>query len=421
MKKIRSLITGTTTLLLSLLLAIVIWYNAVQAEDPEIRRSVQIPVTYIGLPENVIIAEPSNPDQDILVTYEGRTSIVTQLKPTDFSAIIDLSELPVGETLMVPIQIESNQQNIIINPPTPDQIELYLEELKTVKIPVKVDIRGSTARGHMREAELVEPSEISVTGTASEVNSLDFALVTVFLNGENQTIVADPQPIYYDRQGRIASVRNFDVSTNEVQVTVPIHESEDFAEKIISVDIVGEPAPGYRLISARVNPSTILVTGRPTQLQLPFNVQTEPIDITGLTESFSDVVTLILPQGIEQDEVEEIVVDVQIEPFRSTKIFNQAVTIQGLEETKVGVLNPETVRVVLFPLSRFGSDDGAGNFGHSRCIWVGRWNVQSGTHCHIPRTTWAGTTLGATFCGFFTNYKHVNSHKWYFSYASYNG
>ena len=40
----------------------------------------------------------------------------------------------------------------------------------------------------MREAELVEPSEISVTGTASEVNSLDFALVTVFLNGENQLI-----------------------------------------------------------------------------------------------------------------------------------------------------------------------------------------------------------------------------------------
>ena len=348
MKKFRSFLAGTTTLLLSFLLAIAIWFNAVQAEDPEIRRSVQIPVTYIGLPEDVIIAQPNNPDQDILVTYEGRTSIVTQLKPSDFSAIIDLSDVPIGEEQQVPIQVESNQQNITINPPAPDQMGIYLEALKTAEIPVKVDIRGSTARGHTRQEELIEPAEITVRGTASEVDALDFAQVTVFLNGENQTIVTNPQPIFYDRQGRIASVRNLDVSTDEVQVTVPIQESADFLERSISVNIVGEPAPGYRLLSAQVNPNTILVTGRPTQLQVPFSVRTEPIDITGLTESFSDAVTLVLPTGIEQDEVEEIIVDVQIEPFRSTKIFNQLVTVQGLDEDKAGIPSPEEVRIVLF-------------------------------------------------------------------------
>lgn len=348
MKSFRSFLSGTATLLLSLLLAIVIWYNAVQAQDPEARRSVQIPITTIGLPENVIIAEPSNPEQDVLVSYQGRTSIVTQLSPNDFSAIIDLSDIPVGERQLVPIQVESSQQNITINPPAPDQIEIYLEELITAEIPVKVDIRGSTARGHTRQEELIEPATITVKGTASEVEALDFAQVTVFLNGENQTIVTNPQPIYYDRQGRVASVRNLNVSTDEIQVTVPIQESEDFAEKIISINIVGEPAPGYRLLSARVNPNSILVTGRPTQLQIPFNVQTEPIDITGLTESFSDAVTLVLPPGIEQDEVEEIIVDVQIEPFRSTKIFNQIVTVQGLDENKSAVSEPEEVRIILF-------------------------------------------------------------------------
>jgi YbbR domain-containing protein len=348
MKKFRSFLAGTTTLLLSLLLAIVIWFNAVQAEDPDTRRSVQIPVTYVGLPENVVIVEPENPEKDILITYEGRTSIVTELGPNDFSAIVDLSGVPVGEFQQVPVQIETSEQDITVNPPTPDQIDIFLEELKTVEVPVRVDIRGSVARGHTREQELIEPAKISVTGRASDVDILDFAQVTVFLNGDNQTIVTTPQPIYYDRQGRVASVRNLDVSTNEVQVTVPIHESADFAEKIISVNIVGEPAPGYRLISARVNPSSVLVTGSPTRLLQPFSIQTEPIDITGLTESFSDSVTLILPAGIEQDEVEEITVNVQIEPFRSTKIFNQTVTIQGLEEDKTGELDPETVRVVLF-------------------------------------------------------------------------
>ena len=347
MKKVRSFLAGTATLILALVLAIVIWFNAVQAEDPDTRRSVQIPATYVGLPENVIIVEPTNPEQTILVTYEGRSSIVTNLTADDFSAIIDLSEVPIGARQSIPINIEASTSEIQ-NDSNPAEIDILLEELKTVSVPVKVDIRGSEARGHTRQQELLEPAEILVTGKASEVDALDFAQVTVFLNDENQTFIDNPRPIYYDRQGQVASIRNLDVATDEVQVTIPIQESADFAEKIISVDIVGEPAQGYRLLSASVRPNTILVTGRPTQLQVPFNVRTEPIDITGLTESFSGPVTLVLPDGIELDEVEEITVNVQIEPFRSTKIFNQPVVVQGIEPDKEAMVEPDTVRVVLF-------------------------------------------------------------------------
>ena len=347
MKKLRSLLASTATLILSLTLAIVIWFNAVQEQDPDTRRSVQIPATYVGLPENVIIVEPTNPDQAILVTYEGRSSIVTDLSEGDFSAVIDLSEVPIGERQSIPVNIEATTTEIAANS-TPSEIAILLEELKTVSIPVEVDIRGSEARGHIRQPELLEPTEIVVTGIASEVDDLDFAQVTVFLNDENQTFIDNPRPIFYDQQGQVASVSNLDISADVVQVTIPIQESADFAEKIISVDIVGEPADGYRLLSASVSPSTILVTGRPTQLQVPFNVRTEPIDITGLTESFNGPVTLVLPEGIELDEVEEIIVDVQIEPFRSTKIFNQPVVVQGVDLEKEADVTPESVRVVLF-------------------------------------------------------------------------
>lgn len=348
MKKVRTFISGTATLILSLILAIVIWFNAIQAEDPDTRRSVQIPATYVGLHENMIIVEPTNPEQNILVTYEGRTSEVTQLTEDDFSAIIDLSEVAIGEIQSIPVNIESSSTEIQWNA-TPSEIDVLLEELKTVSLPVKVDIRGSEARGHTRQTELVEPAQIEVTGKASEVDALDFAQVTIFLNDENQTFIDNPRPIFYDRQGQVASVRNLDVSADEIQVTIPIQESADFAEKIISVDIVGEPAQGYRLLSATVRPNTTLVTGRPTQLQVPFTVRTEPIDITGLTESFSGPVTLVLPDGIQLDEVEEITVDVQIEPFRSTRSFNQLVVVQGIDpEEKEAIVEPESVRVVLF-------------------------------------------------------------------------
>ncbi len=348
MNRARSIFSGAFTFLLALVLAVVIWINAVQAEDPVVRRTIQLPVTYIGLPDNVVMLQPANPNQTVLVAYEGRTSVVSDLSVDDFAAIVDLTDVPYGTPQTVPINVQTDQSDITLDPPAPDQLEVVLEQKVSRDIPVQVDIRGSTARGHTRDEELIDPEFIAVTGIQSEVDALDFAQVTVFLNDEKQTIVATKQPIFYDRQGRVASTRNLDLSVDEVEVTMPIRESADFTEKIITVDVVGEPAPGYRLLSASVEPPSVLVTGRPSLLQIPFNVKTEPIDITGLTESFQSQVALVLPNSIEIDTGQEFTATVRIEPFRSTKIFNELIEVQGLDEDMEAILDPESVRVVLF-------------------------------------------------------------------------
>lgn len=348
MNRLRGIFSTVFTFLLALILAIVIWITAVQAEDPLVRRTIQIPVTFVGLPENVEMVQPENPNQTVLLAYQGRTSVLADLSVEDFTAVVDLSAIPFGSLQTVPIHVETDIPDITLDPPAPDQMDVFLEQKISREIPVRVDIRGSVARGHTRDPELVDPPSITVTGTQSEVDTLDFAQVTVFLDNENQTIVATPQPIFYDRQGRVASVRNMELSVNEVEVTIPIRESADFTEKIITVDVEGEPAPGYRLLSATVNPASVLVTGRPSLLQTPFSVKTEPIDITGLTESFQDQVTLVLPEGIEIDAGQEFTATIRIEPFRSTKIFNELVEVQGLADNLEAVPDPDSVRVILF-------------------------------------------------------------------------
>lgn len=50
----------------------------------------------------------------------------------------------------------------------------------TRQIDVELEIRGDVARGHTMGEPLIDPLTISVTGTESEVDRLDFAQVTVF-------------------------------------------------------------------------------------------------------------------------------------------------------------------------------------------------------------------------------------------------
>lgn len=348
MRVARSLIANLATLLLSFILALVIWINAMQVGDPDVKRAIQIPATLIGIPEDVIRIRPTNENPTVLITYEGPTSIVTSLSQDDFTAIIDVSEVEPGQDIVVPIDVQAEDTRVTLEAPIPETVTVRLEKLVTREIDVELEIRGDVARGHTMGEPLIDPPTITVSGRETEVDLLDFAQVTVFLNDDTQTRIESPQPLFYNRQGRVASVNGLQLSTDQVQVTIPINESADFATKVITADVIGQVAPGYRVLSATVEPPSVLVTGRPTQLALPFTVKTEPIDITGLTETFQGPVSLILPEGITLDSVTEITVTVQIEPFSSTKIYNQPIELLGITEALEATILPDTVRVVLF-------------------------------------------------------------------------
>ncbi|HEX6386865.1 MAG TPA: ribosome biogenesis GTPase Der, partial [Anaerolineae bacterium] len=340
--------SNLATLLLSLFLAIFIWVNAIQAEDPVISKSLQIPINFVGRPDNTALLVPSNPNQSVQVVLEGPSSIVNQLTADDFVATVDLSQVPFGEEVLADVVVRSENNRVDVLFQSPEQINVRLEELVSRDIPVELEIRGTVARGHTYEEPLIEPESITVVGTSSEVEPLDFARVTVFLNNERQTKVESPQPIFYDRQGRVASVSNLELSAEQVQVTIPINEAADFKEVPITVDWEGVPAPGYRLLSISVDPPSVLVTGRPTQIQQLNRVQTEKIDITGLTETFVQQVALDLPEGIDLDEVREVFVTVEIEPIYNTFTYNRTVELQGLADELEATVEPEMVRVVLY-------------------------------------------------------------------------
>lgn len=348
MKLIRATISNLATFMLSLVLAVIIWFNAIQAEDPLRNQFLQIPIEFIRQPGDSILVMPTSTQQFVQIVFQGPSSVVDPISVQDFTAVVDLSQAVFGEEVLVPVALTTKAPNIEILSQSVEQITVHLEQLVTRNIPIGLDLRGSTAIGYTQGEPLLDPQYITVAGTASQVEPLDIARVTIFLNNERETVRRTPQPIFYNKQGRVASVSGLELSAEQVEVTIPINESAGFAEKFINVDLKGEPAPGYRVVNVEIDPPSVLLQGRATQLNLLTWVQTEPIDITGLTESFRPQIALALPIGVTPAEVEEIFVTIAIEPFRTTSIFNRVPQIQGLAAGLEATLSPETVRVVIF-------------------------------------------------------------------------
>lgn len=333
------------TVLLSLVLAIVIWVTAIRDNNPFTTRTYELPIQLNGLPDNALVT--NTVQEAVRVEVSGPAATLNQLQSEDFLAVIDLSQLPFGES-DAPIQVQLDIENVTLTSQFPETARVILERQTTREIPVLVSLRGSLARGHTSSDPIIEPATIQVSGPASRVEELADARVTVLLDDARENIVVTRRPLFYDQQGNVVGTNNLSLSTSEVNVTVPITQLADFAEKPVVVNWIGEPAPGYRLLNVTNEPRSVLITGSPDTLNSLSTIQTEPIDITGATETISLQATLQLPDGISLDEVESVLVVIEIEPILTSSVVPVMPEIRALGPGLTATVTIDTVRVIIY-------------------------------------------------------------------------
>lgn len=352
MRLLKSLAANIATLTLALILASLIWGIAVRAGDPVNQLPLGLPVEVVGRPADSSVS--ITPDT-VEIIIEGPASVLDGLTTNDFTAEVDLTEVGSGQSV-VPIQIRHNVDGVQVAFQLPEEVTVQVERIISREVPVRVEVRGDAARGYVLNEPFVDPGNIVATGSASRIDALAEARVTVFLDSPQQDFVATRRPIFYDRQGNIVSVNGVDLSTEEVLVTVSVDQLAGFAAKPIIVDWQGEPAPGYRLLDVRVEPDSVLLTGSPRELDDLSRVRTEPVDITGLRESVTLPVALALPEGLQLDEVQPVIVEIEIEPILTSSVIRKTPEIRALGEGLTVTLDVDEVRVFLFgPLDRLDS------------------------------------------------------------------
>jgi YbbR domain-containing protein len=341
---LRAIGSTLPSLILALLLALVIWATAIRASDPTETRAFEIGVETVNRPADATLV--NRPPEVVLITVEGPTSALDRTTPGDYRAVIDLTDVPYGES-EVSIRVEGGQEQVVVGSVYPAVAEVRLEQIVTREVPVMLDLRGEVARGHaLRETQL-EPGTVQISGPSSRVDQVEAGQVVVFLDNSREGLTELRRPIYYDAQGNVVSVVGLTVNPTEVEVIIDVEELEGFAEKPITVNWTGEPAPGYRLLDVRVEPNSIQVSGPPGELD-SVRVETEPIDISGLSESETREVALDLPAGVTPLELEPVIVTVVIEPILTSAAVQEPVEIRALGEGLTATLDPPELRVFLF-------------------------------------------------------------------------
>jgi len=345
---LRWLGRNLSTLLLAFILAVVVWVSAVVAADPNEEAIYPRAVNLELVGQDSSMLQTEQIPTQVRITLNAPRSIWGQLNvnPDLVRAWIDLSGLEKGEHILeVKTQVDITPVRIV--KVEPSEVKIKLEPLLTKTFDVQISITGDPALGYRKGEPAIEPEIVTVSGPESLVNQVIEVGASLDISGANESIRRTLFVQARDQRGD--EVTGITISPQSVGITQPINLQGGYRNVVVKVITTGEVADGYWLTNISVNPPNVTVFSTNPRLvnELPGFVETNPLDITGLSDDVDIRATLDLPEGVTLAGEESVLVRLSIAAREGNLPISLPLEVVGLPPEMIATFSPDEVEVLL--------------------------------------------------------------------------
>ncbi|MEA4848369.1 MAG: CdaR family protein [Clostridiaceae bacterium] len=314
-----------TIRILSVMLALLMWFYVITEQNPEITKDVTIPIRLINTvsleKNNMVLA--GDPDSfELTLRIKGKKDLLDKLNAGTINAYADLAGHNLKGENFLKINISGIPEDVNILMKSADSLKVLLEPKVSVQKSVQLNIMGNPTHGMAAMTPALAPSDVVITGAESQINKVQNVRVDVDIASVNAEVKKILPVRVLDKEGK--DIKNITVEPSNITVSIPI---EDTKRVSLNMDILGQPAAGYVVSNISAQPEELLITGKQQALEGIDLLKTEKIDITGEKNDISREVKLIIPEGIEiVNANEKVNLYLKIE-----KIVTNEITIKDLE------------------------------------------------------------------------------------------
>ncbi|BEP30072.1 CdaR family protein [Helicovermis profundi] len=338
--------------LFSLIFALFLWMYVIDQVNPELVKVIEnVKVQLINVDELnqsglVILGDK---DYFIDVKIKGRRNDILNVNESDIALTADLRGYNSG-IVSVPIEKKIISHNVLIEDLSKSDIKINLDKIVELSKKVVVKIAGKIPNDYIKDDLKISPEEILVRGPEAIVNKVARLYGELNINNATNSISKQIPVKPIDNDGNI--VNGITIGKNYVYV-----EQNIFKTKKIPVitNVIGNVKNGYKLVSVNVIPENITIKGAKNTLEYVNSVYTEPIDISGVSNSFIIEKKLVLPNGVENEsQSSDIKIKIDIEKIVS-KEFSYSISqipIYNLEskyQTNIAKL-PNVIKIKLYDI-----------------------------------------------------------------------
>ncbi len=301
---------------------------------------------------SVPVQVEGQPADTVLLTGPAPVTVIRFFAPNDvpvgngsFEASIDLSrvEAQVG-TVPVRISVTAIDPRIDVLSHEPEFVSIQLDPLVRKSVPVRVE-RGTVPTGLELGETVVQPVSVMVTGAESIVRRVVAVRADVLIQTTGIDVDQNVTLVPIDGTGNALSP--VDVDPTSARVIIPVFSDRETRTLPINPVVTGDPAAGFEIASASVDPLVALVEGDADQLAELVRVDTEPIPMTGVSSDRTVEVGLVLPTGVLAVGVDHITVTITLRPVTATRTFSAGVRLIGASRALAYALGSDRILVTI--------------------------------------------------------------------------
>ncbi|MBS3873059.1 MAG: hypothetical protein KGZ92_09780 [Firmicutes bacterium] len=295
------------THVLAIGLALVLWFYVqstqvrVQPEDIPVQRFPAVTLEVRNRPADLELVSAIVPT--VSLTVRAPDEVLAAVTARDLIVYIDLRGLRAGSNqLAVRVDAPAGLEVVGVSPA---RVEVMLEPVTAVNLPVSLVLRGTLAPGYFAAPGVVGPASVTVFGGSTAVGQVVPVVVEVDVTGKTSTIESSRVLEAKDSLGQV--VPKVTLNPPSIQYVQPIYPIKVLPLRFVAV---GRPAPLVQ--SVRLESATATV-----------EVAAPPEVLAGLSE----IVIEVNIEGTAEDETREVVVGV---PRGTFLVSSPTVSVQLL-------------------------------------------------------------------------------------------
>ncbi len=332
-------------LVLSIVIAFGLWLYVVTVVSPESEASYyDVPVVFDGvslLDERELMITAGK-DATMNLKLSGNRTDLNKLDKTNITILADLSQIrePGEHKVKCTVSFPSNAGIIEVLEKDPQYITVKVSERARKDVPVRLFTEGAVPEGFIADIEnaALSHATVTVSGPREVVDQIEYAAITVNLDGQAETIVETYRHTLCSADGNpVEDVSAITVNVSDIRMTLRVYQIKE-------IPVVIQVIPGGGMTSADVTAipshSSILVSGSEAALSGLDKIELV-VDLGLLTDSQVLDFPIELPENVTNESGISVVhVNVKI-PEMTTA------TVTVLAENFILQNVPENLDVVI--------------------------------------------------------------------------
>ncbi len=318
--------------LISLILAIFIWFLICEYADPDTDKSVSnipISVNYEGsVPQKEGLGIMTLIEDTVDVRISGSRDTIALMDHDRITATLDMSKVTRSGEYALPVKIDVGGQNITVVSQSIDTIPVKFDKNIVSNVKVNVKISGDVAEGFILEEPTMLNSYVTVTGPETIVNSIESADIEIKQDQFVETNTFSCSYEFKDKNQKLVEKTFLQVDVETIDVTVVVSKEKTVP---LSVNVVNSSGgKDSNFCTAKTDPETIKITGNAEVLDAINSIDLGVIDVAEKSENFETSVAVVLPNGVKNVE--------NIETVKVSVAFNDVLT-QSFKVNKIELRN----------------------------------------------------------------------------------